>query len=262
MIPKTIHYCWFGHNPKPKLAEKCIRSWKRYCPDYEIIEWNEENFDISSAPLYVRQAFEAKKWAFVTDYVRLDIVYRHGGIYLDTDVELIKPLDPLLQNKAYFGLESPHHINTGLGFGAEKGILVLKEMLATYQAIPFLLSDGGFDETPCPDRNTEALLPYGFIPKNEEQLLDGRIHVYPTEYFCPLNYYTREMNRTETTYSIHWYAASWLSEEELRADLKKGKQILKNKRRARSRKIIKKIIGERCYQVLKDLKKKYSGFCL
>ena len=97
MIPKVIHYCWFGGNPKPKLAEKCIKSWKKYCPDYEIIEWNEDNFDISAAPLYVRQAYEAKKWAFVTDYVRLEVVYNHGGVYLDTDVELLKSLDSLFQ---------------------------------------------------------------------------------------------------------------------------------------------------------------------
>ena len=88
MIPKTIHYCWFSCNPKPKLAEKCIKSWKKHCPDYEIIEWNEDNFDLSTAPLYVRQAYEAKKWAFVTDYVRLKLVYDYGGIYMDTDVEL------------------------------------------------------------------------------------------------------------------------------------------------------------------------------
>lgn len=104
-IPKVIHYCWFGHDPKPKLAEKCIKSWKKKCPDYKIIEWNEENFDISACPLYVRQAYEAKKWAFVTDYVRLKVVYEHGGIYLDTDVELKKNLDFLLNHKAYFGFE-------------------------------------------------------------------------------------------------------------------------------------------------------------
>ena len=93
MIPKIIHYCWFGRNPKPKLALKCIKSWKKYCPDYEIIEWNEDSFDIESAPLYVRQAYEAKKWAFVTDYVRLYAMTKFGGIYMDTDVEVIKPLD-------------------------------------------------------------------------------------------------------------------------------------------------------------------------
>ena len=110
MIPKIIHYCWFGRNPKPKLAEKCIKSWKKYCPEYEIIEWNEDNYDLSSAPLYVRQAYEAKRWAFVTDYIRLQVIYENGGIYLDTDVELRKSLDPLLVHQAYFGFEDEKNI--------------------------------------------------------------------------------------------------------------------------------------------------------
>ena len=118
MIPKIIHYCWFGYGPKPKLAEKCIRSWKKYCPDYQIIEWNENNFDISACPLYVRQAYEARKWAFVTDYVRLKVIYENGGIYMDTDVELKKNLDNLLPYNAYFGFENYWVIATGLGFGA------------------------------------------------------------------------------------------------------------------------------------------------
>ncbi len=120
MIPKTIHYCWFGRNPKPKLAEKCIRSWKRRCPDYEIIEWNEDNYDISSAPLFVRQAYEKKKWGFVPDYIRLDLINRFGGIYLDTDVEVLKRLDCFLENKSFFGLENNKYVALGLGFGAEK----------------------------------------------------------------------------------------------------------------------------------------------
>ena len=117
-IPKVIHYCWFGGNPKPKLVQKCIHSWKKYCPDYEIIEWNESNFDISSCPLYVRQAYDVKKWAFVSDYARLKIIHTCGGIYLDTDVELIKSLDSLLEYNAFFGFEDGKYVATGLGFGA------------------------------------------------------------------------------------------------------------------------------------------------
>ena len=105
MIPKKIHYCWVGGNSKPPLVKKCIQSWKKYCPDYEIIEWNESNYDISKN-IYMKQAYEAKKWAFVTDYMRLDIIYEHGGIYLDTDVELIKNIDDLLSNEAFAGIES------------------------------------------------------------------------------------------------------------------------------------------------------------
>ena len=120
-IPKVIHYCWFGHNPKPEQALSCIASWKEKCPDYQIIEWNEDNYDISSAPLYVRQAYQEKKWAFVTDYVRLQVVFENGGIYLDTDVELKKSLNALLGYRAYFGFEDATYINTGLGFGAKQG---------------------------------------------------------------------------------------------------------------------------------------------
>ena len=138
MIPKTIHYCWFGRNPKPALAQKCIQSWKKHCPDYTIMEWNEDNYDISSAPLYVRQAYEARKWAFVTDYVRLHVVHDHGGIYMDTDVELKKNPDALLEYSAYFGFEDGQYVNTGLGFGAIPGHPFLKEIMADYEGIPFI----------------------------------------------------------------------------------------------------------------------------
>lgn len=137
MIPKTIHYCWFGRNPKPALAQKCLQSWKKHCPDYTIMEWNEDNYDISSAPLYVRQAYGAKKWAFVTDYVRLHVVHDHGGIYMDTDVELKKNPDALLEHSAYFGFEDGQYVNTGLGFGAVPGHPILKEIMYDYIGIPF-----------------------------------------------------------------------------------------------------------------------------
>ena len=194
MIPKTIHYCWFGRNPKPKLAEKCIKSWKKYCPDYKIIEWNEDNFDIASAPLYVRQAYEAKKWAFVTDYVRLDVVYNHGGIYLDTDVELLKNLDAFLTDKAYFGFEH-EYIATGLGFGAEKGAAILKELMQDYQSIPFVQQDGTQDMLPCTLRNTEVFLRHGLRQDGSEQLLDDGTHIYPMEFFCPDGYLTGHIQK-------------------------------------------------------------------
>ena len=131
MIPKKIHYCWFGRGEKPALAKKCIASWKKYCPDYEIIEWNEDNFDINYNA-YTKYCYENKKWAFLSDYVRLLVVYEHGGIYYDTDVEALKSFDDLLTYKAYFGFENEEHINTGIGFGAEKEHTVLKSMLEMY----------------------------------------------------------------------------------------------------------------------------------
>ena len=215
-IPKKIHYCWFGRNPKPELALKCISSWKKYCPDYEIIEWNEDNFDISACPLYVRQAYEMKKWPFVTDYVRLKVVYDHGGIYMDTDVELRKSLDSLLGYHAYFGFEDGKHIATGLGFGAVKGAEILEELIQDYQEIPFVLPNGTLDRTPCPLRNTEVFLRWGLKQNDSRQTLKDGVLILPTIYLCPINYETQLMKRSRKTVSIHWYAAAWLTDEEIR----------------------------------------------
>lgn len=246
MIPKKIHYCWFGRNPKPDLAQKCIRSWKRYCSDYEIIEWNEDNYDISAVPLYVRQAYEAKKWAFVTDYVRLDVVYRYGGIYLDTDVEVIKSLDRFLKHRAFFGLESPEYINTGLGFGAERGAEILEELMADYQEIPFVLPDGSFDQTSCPVRNTQVFLKRGFLQKDEEQVVRNEMHIYPCEFFSPMSCETGIMTITPNTYSIHHFAASWVDPQKQR----EKKRRWKNYRRHRQ---VEKILGEQWFTLLRKL---------
>ncbi len=131
MIPKIIHYCWFGGNEKPKLAKKCIESWKKFCPDYEIVEWNEQNVDVNMNA-YTKMCYENKKFAFLTDYVRLLVVEKHGGIYFDTDVELLCSFDDMLDNDAFFGFENPEYVNTGVGFGAEKGNLLVTQMLEEY----------------------------------------------------------------------------------------------------------------------------------
>lgn len=215
MIPKMIHYCWFGRNPKSDLAEKCIASWKKICPDYEIIEWNEDNFEIENCPLYVRQAYEMKKWAFVTDYVRLQVVYDHGGIYLDTDVELLKKLDLLLSCEAYFGFENEKMVATGLGFGAVKHAKILQEMMQDYQNIPFILPDGSLDRIPCPKRNTQVLLKHGLDTTHHDQIqtLDC-VTVYPPDYFCPKSFDTGLLRRTKNTFSIHHFDASWYDESQ------------------------------------------------
>ena len=149
MLPKKIHYCWFGGNELPDLAIKCIESWKQYCPDYEIIEWNETNFDLECCD-FVKEAYKAKKWAFVSDYARLKVVYDNGGIYLDTDVELVKPLDILLQEKCYFGEETTGYVNTGLGFGAEKHNPTIDLLLKEYCNKHFTNDDGSYNMDPCP----------------------------------------------------------------------------------------------------------------
>ena len=156
MIPKTIHYCWFGGNPKPEIIEKCIASWKRYCPDWEILEWNESNYDVSTYP-YVQEAYEAKKWAFVSDVVRLDVVFRSGGVYLDTDVELFQNIDYLRECDAFFAFETNRNINTGIGFGSVANHPAVNAMLSYYKDRHFCAS-GKLDMTPCPAKNTEALV--------------------------------------------------------------------------------------------------------
>ena len=149
-IPKVIHYCWFGKGKMPAIAKKCIDSWKKYCPDYEIVCHNEENFDISQNK-YAQQAYDAGKWAFVSDYVRLKVLYDEGGIYLDTDVEIIRPIDNLIKEHGYMGFDDNGVISTGLGFACEKGNKLVGSLLADYDDISFIRSDGTYDITPCPD---------------------------------------------------------------------------------------------------------------
>ena len=222
MIPKIIHYCWFGGNPLPKSAQDCIRSWKKYCPDYEIIEWNEQNFDINSN-LYTKQAYENKKWAFVTDVVRLYALYHHGGIYMDTDVEVIKPLDRFLEHHAFSGFEDLTNIPTGI-MAAKKGHPLFKKLVEYYDSRPFLV-DGQPDLTTNVTTITNLLLPEGFVPNNTYQEVAG-FSLYPYDYFCPRDIHTMKLVVTENTYTIHHFAGSWLPKEDLE---RQSYKIRKNK---------------------------------
>ncbi len=252
-IPKIIHYCWFGGNPKPKLAKKCIKSWKKYAKGYRIIEWNEDNYELAAAPLYVRQAYEAKKWAFVSDYVRLQVVCEQGGIYLDTDVELKKPLDPLLEHSAFFGFENGKYINTGLGFGAEPGAPILRELMADYADIPFLLEGGEYDLKACPVRNTEVFLRHGLRRDDSAQLLDGNIAILPTVKLCPYDYHLNPIGDLNEAYSIHWFSASWFEEEKLRAlNAWRRTERLDRMRHAPNRALL-RLLGQKRYDRLKSL---------
>ena len=258
MIPKIIHYCWFGGAEKPESVRKCIKSWRKKCPDYKVLEWNEDTFDLSECPLYVQQAYAAGKWAFVTDYVRLAVVYQHGGIYLDTDVELVKRLDKLLQYQAYFGFENANHINTGVGFGAVAGCEILAEMMVDYQGIPFLREDGTLDTTPCPQRNTEVLVRHGLITNDAKQLLEGNILILPSIYLCPINYHTNKRRYSLQTISIHHYSASWHSEVQKQhrvQQLMQEQQRRQQRRKARllyiPKKIVKILLGQHGYEQLK-----------
>ncbi len=205
MIPKKIHYCWFGRGEKPKLAKKCICSWEKYCLDYEIIEWNEDNFDINMNG-YTKWCYENRKYAFLSDYVRLWVVYQHGGLYFDTDVELKRNPDFLLDNEAFFGFENNQIVATGLGFGSVPGGIILENMLSEYEP----LLDGKSGTIGCPILNTQALLKLGLKTNGEYQELPCGV-IYPKQYFNPYESTTGRLEMTKNTVSIHWYTGSWLT---------------------------------------------------
>ena len=210
MIPKVIHYCWFGGKPLPKLVKKCIKSWKKYCPDYEIKEWNESNFDLDVCA-YVKQAYEAKKWAFVSDYVRHYVLFNEGGLYLDTDVEILKPIDDLLKND-FMGFEDDKSVNCGLVFGASKNSKYCELMLNSYNNDNFILDNGKLNLFTVCQRTTSLLKEYGLNLDGKTQQVLG-LTVYSSEYFNPLGV-DGKGKITENSYSIHHYMASWYSKKE------------------------------------------------
>ncbi len=210
MIPKTIHYCWFGRGKKPKLAQKCIASWRKICPDYEIIEWNEDNFDVNHND-YTRFTFENNLYAYLSDYARLYVVERYGGIYFDTDVELIKKTDDLLKDEAFFGFETEDFITTGVGFGAEPHHPAVKAMLDAYDNKDSSIYINDFLNnrklTGSPKMNTYALTPFGLKQNGARQKVLSA-EIYPPDFFCPFDDVTGELRKTNNTVSIHWYLKS------------------------------------------------------
>lgn len=213
-IPKIIHYCWVGGNPKPQSVLYCIESWKRFCPDYEIREWNETNYDFSKNE-YMRQAYEAKKWGFVPDYARLDIVYNHGGIYFDTDVELLQSLDALLNQDGFMGFENTgdgeFFVNCGHGFGAVPHNEVIRQARDLYDQVSFLKEDGTPNLLASPYYTTQSLRQIGLKQENQDQQLPGMM-VYASDVLCPKNFRTGKVSRTSRTVSIHHFTASWVDE--------------------------------------------------
>ena len=207
MIPKIIHYCWFGRNPLPPLAVKCIESWKKYLPDYEIKEWNEDNFDVNIIP-YTKEAYQAKKYAFVTDVVRLYALYHEGGIYMDTDVEVLKSLDPFLKHHAFSGFEDEKNVPTGI-MASEKGGRWVKENLAYYNSCHFIKEDGSLDLTTNVKIITDYMLLMGLKQDNTYQDFSNLITLYPKDYFCPIDHVGYRLNLTKNTVCIHHFSGSW-----------------------------------------------------
>lgn len=208
MIPKIIHYCWFGKNPLPKDVKKYINSWKRMCPDYEIKQWDESNYDIHSHA-FTQKAYETKSWAFVSDYARLKIIYENGGIYLDTDVELLKPLDSLLQYDSFFAMQQVGcYCATGLGFGAIKENELVSLMLKEYEGLSF--DEDNKIKNMCPILNTNAILKKGFVQENKLQIIDKNV-LLPSRYMDPISPGESKELLCEETISIHHYSALWMS---------------------------------------------------
>lgn len=237
MIPKTIHYCWFGNNELSELAKSCIASWEEYCPDYKIVLWNESNFDVNSHT-YVREAYKEGKYAFVTDYVRLYVLYHYGGIYMDSDVEILKPLDKFLTSKAFTGCENTEMCVTGL-MAAEAKHSWIEELLSYYDNRSFYLEDGTIDVKTNTKVITEITMKnYGWERKDTIQNLREDLKIYPSDYFCAKNWRTGEINKTPNTYAIHHFSGSWHT----KSDKIKSKIL--------------KFLGPKTVQILVKIKKK------
>ena len=235
MIPKIIHYCWFGGSELSKEAKKYIETWRSLCPEYQIIEWNETNFNVDAVP-YVREAYEQRKWAFVSDYARLYALEKYGGIYFDTDVEVLKPLDTFLNNKAFIGAESKYSICTAV-IGAEKGATFIGELMRLYNDLHFV-NEQEMDLTPNSQRIFEYLKNTYDYKETSKPIKWENCTLYPKDYFSPINCYTYKQEITKNTYCIHRFAGTWKNE----------KEVFSNKLKA----LVTRIIGEDCRKMLKE----------
>ena len=222
MINKKIHYCWFGRNPLPESALKCIASWRRYLPDYEIIEWNEDNFDVNSIP-YTAQAYEAKKYAFVSDYARFKILYEQGGLYFDTDVEVIRPLDDIIFAGPFMGFEiNPCEerpfgaVNPGVGMCAEAGMKIYNTILDYYSHLNFIREDGSYNITDAVVNITTRELVKAGLKNTDGIQRVADITIYPADYFNPFDDLTGRLNKTKNTRTIHWFTKTWMKVNPLR----------------------------------------------
>lgn len=223
LIPKTIHYCWFGKKPIPDKNKKWMESWSKYCPDYEIVLWNEDNYDITKNA-YMLEAYKNGKWGFVPDYARLDIIYNYGGIYLDTDVELINNLDDLLYQSGFAGFESNDYVALGLGFGAKQGLPIIKEFRDMYDDVHFINVKGEMNLTASPVYQTRLLEGKGLLKNGEFQIIDD-LTIYPEKMFSGKSSSTLRIRLNTYTKSIHHYDGSWLDGQSKEWNLRYEKEI-------------------------------------
>ena len=219
MIPKKIHYCWFGGKEKPELVKKCIASWKKHLPDYELVEWNEDNFDIN-CNTFVSQAYENRNFAFVSDYVRAKKLFEYGGIYLDTDVEGLKSFDRFLEDECFVGFEEKQFVGTCV-IGAVPGTDILRSYTEHYESIPFIQPDGSKYKDTNVVLLTGLLEKYGLVRNDEKQTVHG-VTVYPRTFFSPYDYINGINYITDDSYAIHHFAQLWLpAGERIRTALKR-----------------------------------------
>lgn len=256
MIPKIIHYCWFGGNPLNEKSKKCIESWKRFLPDFEIKEWNESNFDINITQ-FTKDAYADNNYAFVSDYVRFWAIYHFGGLYFDTDVELIKPIDDIIEKGAFMSCEifpiktgdynNPDlgpWVNPGQGIGAPPSHPIYAELLEVYKTVPYKYPEGSVKrQVTIVTHTTELLFRHGLKNKNGIQVVDG-ISIYPKDYANPLDDFTGKLTITENTRSIHWYAKSWTGMNPIRIKLSR---------------IVHRILGEKYSSIIVNPIKKIFG---
>lgn len=218
MIPKIIHYCWFGNNPLPKMAKECIDSWKKFFPEYEIIEWNETNFDIAVND-YVKEAYRCKRFAFVSDYARFWILYNYGGLYFDTDVKVIKSMDDIIERGAFMGFETPIasgiplYVAPGLGMGCPKESPLIKDFIDIYDDLHFIGSDGSQNLITIVQLINGILLDNGLKASTQIQRVKD-FYIYPKDFFNPYDAVSDKYVVTENTRSIHYFAASWKTSKE------------------------------------------------
>lgn len=243
-IPKKIQYIWFGKGPKSELIQRCMGTTQRVLNDWEITVWDEDNYDINACD-YMREAYNHKKYAFASDYARFDILYQHGGVYLDTDVELLKPIpDILLLDEGFTGVESNNKIAPGLIFACEARNPIVGEILEMYQNDHFIDSAGNFNTKTVVDRVTEIFNQHGFVRNGKEQVLDG-FHIYPSEYFCAFDFVTNDFEITKNTISIHHYTATWTTN--------------KSRVKLKIQKLLRKYLGINGYKRIIAIKRKLFG---